>query len=312
MRQSLDPLPWPEELPRHPAPGLARWQHVPSNRLLDVHGDPADAELVVFSDGNHHMALAEAIRAFGDQHGLLGYRVLYLTLPPRILLDILSTGGLLVGNLVLRLRPHVMIGPAPVLDQIMTAGRMMSHERFMKSRGNVLLIRRGNPLGIQSVADLWRPGMRLFVSNPLSEAASFNVYRDTLCGIADSQGLDGSGLARDLAQGGGCAVHGDSIHHREAPLAVATDRADAAVVYYHLALRYTRVFPERLEFIALLGSPTHKDPDARANVRTSYHAGCVDGGGAWGQTFVEFLHTDTVARIYSGHGLAATDVSPQS
>lgn len=303
MSKSMDPLPWPDELPRQSAPQAARWQHLPSNRLQDVHGDPADAELVVFSDGNHHMALAETIQAFGDRHRLLDHRVLFLTLPPGILLDILRNGGLQVGNLVLRPRPHVMIGPALILDKVAAMGRMVSHRGFMGSRGNVLLVRRGNPLGITGVADLWRDGMRLFISNPLRETASFSVYRDALRGIADIQGLDGAGLAHDLEHGSARTVHGDSIHHREAPVAVTRGEADAAIVYYHLALRYTRVFADRFEMVALPGSPGHKDPDLSVNVRTVYHAGCIDGGGAWGHVFEDFLHTEQVAAIYAGHGL---------
>lgn len=31
------------------------WQQPGSNRVLDCHGDPGKAGLVVFSDGNHHM-----------------------------------------------------------------------------------------------------------------------------------------------------------------------------------------------------------------------------------------------------------------
>ena len=38
--------------------------HAGSNLSLDCHGDASRAQLAVFSDGNHHMALAECLRAF--------------------------------------------------------------------------------------------------------------------------------------------------------------------------------------------------------------------------------------------------------
>lgn len=304
MLQPLDPLPWPDELPADPPERITRWQQALSNRVLDIHGDPAAAELVVFSDGNHHMALAETIRAFGSRHGLLHHQVLYLTLPPRILLDIVVTGSLLLGNLKLDLTPHVMISPAPILDRLIALGRMVEHRGFMQSRGNVLLVGRDNPLGITGIDDLFRADVRLFISHPEREAASFTVYRDTLVALADEVGFDGSGLASELERGGGRVVHGESIHHREAPVAVATGKADAAVVYFHLALRYLRVFPDFFEQVPLPGSPDHQDPTTSGNVRTLYHAGCVDGGGAWGKTFEAFLHTRPVADIYRAHGLA--------
>lgn len=65
MLQSLDPLPWPDELPTNLPERITRWQQALSNRALDIHGDPTAADLVVFSDGNHHMALAETIRRHG-------------------------------------------------------------------------------------------------------------------------------------------------------------------------------------------------------------------------------------------------------
>jgi hypothetical protein len=303
MPELMDPLNWPDEVPGTPMPVFTRWQQQPSNRLMDVHGDPSRAVLVVFSDGNHHMALVEAVRAFGSAHGLED-RILFLTLPPRILLEILDSQGLQVGNLVLSLSPHVLIGPGPVLDKAVAAGRMVDHAPFMESRGVVLLVARGNPLSIGGIADLRRPGVRLFISNPVREAASFTVYRDTLMGLAERHGLDGAALAEELEKGGGRVIHGESIHHREAPVAVAVGAVDAAVVYYHLALRYTRVFPDRFELVALPGSPGHPQPDATENRRTVYHAGCVDEGGPWGKAFVDFLHSESVAAIYREHGLA--------
>ena len=36
---------------------IEQWYQPLSNRVLDFHGDPIKANLVVFSDGNHHMAL---------------------------------------------------------------------------------------------------------------------------------------------------------------------------------------------------------------------------------------------------------------
>ena len=53
---------WPAERPRATASG-SEWSQARSNLCLDFHGDPASAQLVVFSDGNHHMALAECVAA---------------------------------------------------------------------------------------------------------------------------------------------------------------------------------------------------------------------------------------------------------
>ena len=59
-----DFLPWPAESARVPKKGEPSFRQAGANICLDFHGDPARAKLVVFSDGNHHMALEECVASF--------------------------------------------------------------------------------------------------------------------------------------------------------------------------------------------------------------------------------------------------------
>ena len=52
-------LEWPQEAARLQGSDEPSFGHAGSNLCLDFHGDPKRAGLVVFSDGNHHMALEE-------------------------------------------------------------------------------------------------------------------------------------------------------------------------------------------------------------------------------------------------------------
>ena len=54
-------LNWPYEGATPPGADIARFSQPASNVCLDFHGDPRTARLVVLADGNHHMALAEAL-----------------------------------------------------------------------------------------------------------------------------------------------------------------------------------------------------------------------------------------------------------
>jgi hypothetical protein len=178
---------------------------------------------------------------------------------------------------------------------------MARHVPIARSRGNVLLVRGGNPRAIRSVRDLARPEVRVFLSNPKTEAASYAVYAETLARFVRRFGLDlGAVLVGDAPAR---AVFGERIHHREAPQALADDRADVAVLYYHLALRYTRIFPGRFEIIALDGSGDVEPAPSPDNVTTAYHIGTVGDGGAWGRQLVDFLLSEAVAAIYERHGL---------
>ena len=81
-----------------------------SNPCLDFHGDPKRAGLVVFSDGNHYMALEEYVSRFPDANPE-AQDVFYATTPPASLLAALEKGVLHVGNLSISASPHVFIGP---------------------------------------------------------------------------------------------------------------------------------------------------------------------------------------------------------
>lgn len=270
---------------------LSQWQHAGSNLLLDFHGDPTTAELVIFSDGNHHMALKEAIRAFGSiSSGTKG--VFYATTPPGPIVSLLKKRRLQLGNFVLSASPHLFIGPPHILDNLLEEGHISGHQPFVRNQGNVLLVKRGNPKGITSTEDLKRPDVTVFLSNPKTEAASHRGYFDTLVNLSGDEKI-----AASLR-----IVYGERIHHREAPEAVAGGRADAALIFYHLALYFTRCFPDDFEIVPLGGTAQRPEP-FEGNPVAHTHVGMVGNGGPFGRAFLDFLASDHVRTIYLHHGL---------
>jgi hypothetical protein len=293
-------LSWPQEV-ANSNHTMAQWQHTASNISLDFHGDPFTAKLVIFSDGNHHMALQATVELFLEQHPEV-VDVFYATTPPKVFVTYLENGGLQLGNLQLSRLPHVFISPETVMNHLLSKGFINSHQAFMQSNGSALLVKNGNPKAIVGIADLLREDVSLFISNPDTEKASYQVYRDSMIGLAQEQGVDSKLLEQKLSHASSTTVFGECIHHREAPQALYDGRADVAMVYYHLALRYTRVFPELFDFIPLGGSSDKPEPGP-ANVITTYHVGLLHESGDWGQAFLDFLFSDSVTDIYISHGL---------
>lgn len=288
-------LDWPYEGAAPPDINVPCFSQPASNICLDFHGDPRGAKLVVFSDGNHHMALAEALALFRSRHPAVS-DIFYATTPPRVIVEALKFGALLLGNLRLSVTPHVFISPAPVLERLRQDGYLREHKAFMKSRGSVLLVRKGNPKRVTGIADLVRDEVRIFLSNPLTETPSYEAYATTLRRIAARDRLNFRFL--EAAPGSSPrVVYGDCIHHREAPQSLADDRADVAVVFYHLALRYTRIFPDLFEMVALTAN------DDPAQMISTVHIGLVGDGGEWGARLVEFMLSSDVAAAYRHHGL---------
>lgn len=298
---SSSKLQWPEEAVTTDT-GEHRWRDQVANCALDFHGDPWRASLAVLSDGNHYMALEQALSAFAERTAAVD-DIFYVTLPPGVLDPIFKARSVRLGNLRLPIEPHVLIGPRAWLRGHADAGHCDAPRPFARSLGNSLLVRRGNPLGIQGVADLYQDDVRLFISNPVREQASHRVYRDTLVALATAQGLDAALLAERLAQGREGIVHGEHVHHREAPAALHADSADTAVLYDHLALRLERVFPDRFQRIPLPGAGT--DPVGSEQVTTTYAIACIEGMDAFlADALAKHFCDGAVAAIYRSYGLA--------
>ncbi len=278
------------------------WNDGRHNCVLDFHGDLQRARLVVFSDGNHHMALQDCVQAFLEKYPKAN-DVFYLTLPPGLYNRILRSGALRMGNLRLSMQAHVLIGPDAALRTWLNNGRLKNITPFAHSLGNVLLVRKGNPKAVQGIADLYRDDIRIFISNPETEKASYMVYRDTLLALAKSSGLDRQVLKQRLAHPADGVIHGQHIHHRESPQALAADQVDVTPLYYHLALRYLTVFPDKFEIIDLPG--VGLKPCTPEQVITEYCIGALDDAGDYGELFVTFMRSEQAGAIYQRHGLGS-------
>jgi len=293
-------LHWPLESANPASGSEQRWFHAGSNICLDFHGNPVTAGVTVFSDGNHHMALESALQAFLASHPEVD-DIFYATTPPNVLTSYLKAGKLRLGNLTLSRLPNLFISPPDIMDTLQLQGFIQPHVPFMQSRGNVLLIHKTNPKHIQGIKDLLRNDVRLFMSNPEMEKASYSVYRQSLLGLANEANLDEQAMEKRLSNTRSIC-YGELIHHREAPQCLYERRADVAMVYYHLAKRYTRIFPEIFDFIPLGGSKNNPQPSP-GNIISTYHIGLVGDGGTFGHALLKFMLDDVVAQIYSEHGL---------
>ena len=173
----------------------------------------------------------------------------------------------------------------------------------MRSRCNVFLVRKGNPKGVFGVADLLRDGVRLFLSNPVTETLSYQAYADSLRNMAKREGLRLAFLDHARSENDpGKLVYGNLVHHREAPQTLAEDRADVAMIYYHLALRYQRIFPDMFDIVRIGKASATEECDP-LNIVSQFNCGLVADGGEWGPALLDYLMSETVAEVYVKHGL---------
>lgn len=296
-RSDIIPLEWPEET-ASPAAEFESWSAPGSNICLDFHGDPG-SDLAVFSDGNHHMALKECLECFLEQNSNLS-GIFYATTPPAPIVSMFRNNGLKLGNLIIRVTPHVFISPPDIIKCLAREELIQAYQPLVRNQGCVLLVKKNNPRNIQTVLDLNKEGIRLFLSSPETEKSSYQSYYRTLKSLS---GLDA--FPDDLISSGR-VMFGRRIHHREAPQAVASGNADAAVVFYHLGLRYIRIFPDVFDIIPLGGSVEKPDPLPGNEIGTTC-IGIAGGGDRWGKKFMSFMKSEKAMQIYQYHGLLPWD-----
>ncbi len=292
---------WPLENVGKQAIRQFKWHGGAWNRALDFHGDPCDPDLTVVSDGNHHMALEQALDRFA-QSCTTAPRIFYLTLPPYVLSSILDHGGVHLGNLTLQVQPDILIGPEPFVRKHTAQFGLQPMQYLATSRGNSFLVRRGNPKKLHTLHDIIESGARFFISHPQREKASYEVYQQTLENLAAEEGIAEQKFRDWFDTGAEWFTVGQRVHHREAPESLLAGTADVTLLYHHLALRFATIFSERLEHVPVCGSGTDRPADV--HVITDYFIAPKRDGSALVQDCTQFMLSRQTAEIYQGFGLS--------
>ncbi|MDA8172884.1 MAG: substrate-binding domain-containing protein [Nitrospiraceae bacterium] len=296
-----------------------------ANLVNDLHAGISQCDMVLSTSGNYHMALGELwdlyLKGFPADAPLRNW--LYTTSPPIAKLQI--TNGLVrFGNFLASCRPQVAVGPEGLIDSLAAAGFTTGGVlRICRSRGNVILVGKGNPKGIFTPWDLGRRGVRLMTPNPATEAGSFRLYASSIYHIAlcDKVSRPQGMTAKDLTAkslfdaifngaGGGPRkwLCGRRIHHREIPWSIAYGKADAGVIFYHLARHAKAVFPDLFDVVPLGGTAEEPAPLPGNHSETLY---AVRIKGDWSrrqryatERLMELFRSRRLTSILKRHGLA--------
>jgi hypothetical protein len=234
-----------------------------ADTVLDVIGRiGAPPSLVIFTEGNHLMVLSsdDIVGAFPSwaksqpQYADLDLtNIILVTLPQPILVQMIRTGGVALGNLTLDVSrssgfyPDIFMGYPEPLRQLRQLGAIEPQARFFcKNRGVALLIRKGNPLGIYGLADVVRTAMRIALPDSGDVRAKCRAAADKLLGKAAAEALFAAEVPSFPGRLG--------IMHRDLPEMVARGYADVAFTWYHLVSYWARIFPNQFEFVAVPGA----------------------------------------------------------
>ena len=207
----------------------------------------------------------------------------------------IRTGAIALGNLTLDASrgsgfyPDIFMGYPEPLRQLRRLAAIERQARFFcKNRGVALLVRKGNPLGIQGLADVTRTSARIALSDPGGVRAQCRAAADALLGKPAADALFAAEVESFPGRLG--------IMHRDLPEMVARGYADVAFTWYHLVSYWARIFPNHFAGIAVPGAEPFFTRIAFARVSNPLRARVV-------KAFDEFFF-DRAKDVYPRYGFA--------
>lgn len=259
------------------------------DNIPDLHGNPANAQLVLFIGGNQFFVLPQLIARFERLHPELRGHIFYETLPPGILRQqIAHDNTLTLGNLTLRVVPDVYEAGARVLDAMQAAGQV-DHVTRYATNDLAIMIPAGNPKGIHLLNDLARPDLRLSMPNPAWEGVARQI--EAALRNAGGDALDHAVYVSKVASG---QTRLTQIHHRQTPMRILAGKADAGVTWSS-EVAFQRQIGNPIAGIAI---------PAAQNVTAIYAAGVLRNAPhrAAAEAWVSFLQSAGAQAAYRSFG----------
>ncbi|HEX4029528.1 MAG TPA: substrate-binding domain-containing protein [Terracidiphilus sp.] len=259
------------------------------DNMPDLHGNPANAQLVLFIGGNQFFVLPQLIYAFVHQHPELKGHIFYETLPPGILRrQIAANDTITLGNLTLKIKPDVFEAGAHALTDMEKSGQIEDVVQYATNNLEIM-VHAGNPKRIYTLADLARPGLRLSMPNPQWEGVAAQIA-DSLR-KAGGEALN-TAVYRDKVKNGTTRL--TEIHHRQTPMRIMNGSADAGVTWAS-EVRFQQSIGNPIEGVAI--------PDAQ-NTTAIYAGGILKDSAhkRMAAAWLHFLKSEPAQDIYRQYG----------
>ena len=258
------------------------------DNVPDLHGNPAKTQLTLFVAGNQFMVFPKLVRAFKKTHPEVRH-VFYETLPPGILAKQMALKGITVGNLHLTVRPDIYESGMKRMKKEEKAG-MVTGKPVPFARNNLaIMVRKGNPKHIRTLADLGRPSLRLSLPNPKWEGIGQQIR------------------ASLLKSGGPKLVHTifvekrknkttylTHIHHRQTAYRILRGQSDAGITWISEVLFQKKIGHP----IGLVRIPAKQNTEATYVAAMAKGAPHAENARLW----LEFLQSSKARAIYKEYG----------
>ena len=261
-----------------------------ADNLADFHGSPQHPELVLYVGGNYFFAMAPLVKAFEARYPQYRGRLYWETLPPGLLLQQIKAGGTItVGNMTWTVKPDVYLAGLRQVRRSVEDGTLIGPPVPYVTNTLAIMVKRGNPRHIRGLKDLATDSLRLAMPNPEFEGIARQI-RHSL------EKAGGPALADRVYEGkvtDGTTVL-THIHHRQTPLWIMEDRADAGVTWQSEVV-FQREVGHPIEGIEIPAAENTTGVLAGALVKGAPHP---EAGRRW----LEFIRSDEGRAIFARYG----------
>jgi molybdate transport system substrate-binding protein len=268
--------------------------------LADFHGDLSDPKLVLYVGGNYFFAMAPLVRAFEAARPEYRGRVYWETIPPGLLVEQLKAGGRISsGNMTWTAKADAYFAGLKAVNGLIDQGLLIGPAVSYVTNTLTIMVRKGNPKEIKALADLARPDLRLAMPNPQFEGVARQIKASL--SKAGGEALTKAVYETKVADGSAMLTR---IHHRQTPLFLMQDAADAGVTWQSEA-----IFQEQI------GNPIeHVDIPVTQNT-TAVYAGAEVAGAQHpeaARAWLDFIRSPESLAIFERYGFKPYDVTKQS
>ena len=258
--------------------------------LADFHGDLSNSKLVLFVGGNYFFAMAPLVKQFEIQYPEYRGRIYWETLPPGLLVKQMQAGGTItVGNMTWSVKADAYFAGLMKVKELIAEGLLIGPAVPYVTNQLAIMVPKGNPAGIKSLADLGTARVRLAMPNPEFEGVARQIKASL--GKAGGDALVDAVYQSKVKDGTTVLTQ---IHHRQTPLFLMQGRADAGVTWKSEAL-----FQEQI------GNPIgHVDIPEAVNA-TAIYAGAIVKGASHAdaaQSWLKFIRSPAALEIFGRYG----------
>jgi molybdate transport system substrate-binding protein len=265
--------------------------------LADFHGDLSDPKLVLYVGGNYFFAMAPLVQTFEASHPDFKGRIYWETIPPGLLVEQIKAGGRITsGNMTWTAKADAYFAGLRAVNALIAEGLLTGPAVPYVTNKLAIMVQKGNPKQIATLADLARPDLRLAMPNPAFEGVAQQIKASL--GKAGGEALTKAVYETKVAEGSAMLTR---IHHRQTPLFLMQDKVDAGVTWQSEA-----IFQEQV------GNPiSHIDiPDTQNT--TAIYAGAEVAGAAHPQAaraWLDFIRSPEALGIFERYGFKPYDAA---